>query len=51
MNIWGFIFVVVAAIIFTIEAVTTRALVAAGLAALSIGFLLTYVASGTVVHL
>jgi len=49
--IWGFIFALAALIVFLVEFVRTRSLMAAGFAALALGFILTFATTADPVHL
>lgn len=50
MPIWGFIFVLVAAIVFLIHAWLSKSLIAAGLTLLAVGLIFTFATSSNPVH-
>lgn len=50
MSLWGFIFVLAAAIVFLVDFVMTRAIVALGLALLAAGVIFTFATSTSPVH-
>ena len=50
MALWGFIFVLAAAIVFLVDFIMTKALIALGLTLLAVGIIFTFATSTSPVH-